>query len=109
MTWRTIDQRRGEERVRLQAALGSLRATLTVYAAAHGGRFVLYGSAARGGLRCDSDVDIVVDFSADQRDAAMDFLEADARRLDLRLDARSADFVSRRFLDDIVAGGEVFS
>jgi predicted nucleotidyltransferase len=35
-----------------------------------GGRFLLYGSAARGEIRFDSDIDLLVDFPADSESEA---------------------------------------
>jgi hypothetical protein len=39
------------------------------------GRFLLFGSAARGQMRFDSDVDILVDFPPDTLDDAWNFAE----------------------------------
>ncbi|MBV9248595.1 MAG: nucleotidyltransferase domain-containing protein [Acetobacteraceae bacterium] len=57
---------------------------LTAYAREHGGRFLLFGSAARGTMRYDSDVDILVDFPPDTLDHAWNFAERACwdRRLD---------------------------
>lgn len=69
----TLPERKAAEAQRRQQAVASLRPVLAAYARAHGGRFLLYGSAARGEMRYDSDVDILVDFPEDQDAAAWDF------------------------------------
>jgi predicted nucleotidyltransferase len=50
----------------------------------HGGRFLLFGSAARGTMRYDSDADILVDFPPDVLDDTWSFAEQACweRRLD---------------------------
>ena len=48
---------------------------LAAYAREHGGRYLLFGSAARGDMRYDSDVDILVDFPPDALDDAWNFAE----------------------------------
>ncbi len=71
----TLPERKAAEAARRRQAVEDLRAVLTAYARAHGGRFLLFGSAARGTMRYDSDVDILVDFSPDALDDAWSFAE----------------------------------
>ncbi len=47
-------------------ALAAVKPALSAYARAHGGYFILYGSAARGEMRFHSDVDLLVDFAKDR-------------------------------------------
>ncbi|WP_376100065.1 nucleotidyltransferase family protein [Roseomonas sp. CCTCC AB2023176] len=47
---------------RLRAAVGELRLLPAAEAPRLGGRYLLFGSAARGEMRHDSDVDILLDF-----------------------------------------------
>ncbi len=58
----TLAERKAARVAWMRAALDALRASLTGYARANGGRFLIFGSAARGEPRFDSDVDILVDF-----------------------------------------------
>jgi hypothetical protein len=67
-TWLTLSERKQARLASLCQAVAELRVVLSAYGQAHGGRFLLYGSAARGELRHDSDVDLLVDF-ADVDDA----------------------------------------
>jgi predicted nucleotidyltransferase len=61
----TLKARKAAKLAAMQDALASLRASLSDYARANGGRFLLFGSAARGALRPDSNVDVLVDFPED--------------------------------------------
>ena len=71
----TLAERKAAEAGRRQRAVTDLRRALDAYAHAHGGRFLLFGSAARGDMRYDSDVDILVDFPPDRQAAAWNFAE----------------------------------
>ncbi len=99
----TLKERKTAERARREAAVAVLRARLAAYAAAQGGRFLLYGSAARGTMRYNSDVDVLVDFPAQRKAAAWDFAEEVARELRLPLDVNYADWCSAKFLEHIQA------
>jgi hypothetical protein len=46
----------------IHAAFTILRRELADYARRHGGRFIVYGSAASGRFHFESDIDILVDF-----------------------------------------------
>ena len=80
----TLPERKAAEAARRRQAVEELRVVLTGSARAHGGRFLLFGSAARGTMRYDSDVDILVDFPPDALDDAWAFAERACweRRLD---------------------------
>jgi hypothetical protein len=80
----TLAERKAAEATRRQHAVTELRLALDPYARAHGGRFLLFGSAGRGRMRYDSDVDILVDFPPDRQVAAWNFAERACwdRRLD---------------------------
>ena len=80
----TLTERKAAEATRRQRAVGDLRRALDDYARAHGGRYLLFGSAARGQMRYDSDVDILVEFPPDRLAAAWNFAERACwdRRLD---------------------------
>ncbi len=71
----TLAERKAAEATRRRRAVGELRRALDAYARTHGGRFLLVGSAARGEMRYDSDVDILVEFPPDRQAAAWNFAE----------------------------------
>ena len=80
----TLKERKAAEADRRRRAVEDLRSALAVYAREHGGRFLLFGSAARADMRHDSDVDILVDFPPTALDDAWNFAERACwdRRLD---------------------------
>ena len=80
----TLKERKAAEADRRRCAVEHLRSALAAYAREHGGRFLLFGSAARGDMRYNSDVDILVDFPPDGLDDAWNFAERACwdRRLD---------------------------
>jgi predicted nucleotidyltransferase len=71
----TLKERKAAAVERKRQALDALRPVLLAYAHAHGGRFLLFGSAARRTLRRDSDVDILTDFPEHETAAAWNFAE----------------------------------
>jgi predicted nucleotidyltransferase len=97
----TLAQRKSTRLAVLRAGLDAFRATLADYGRAHGGTFVLYGSGARGTLRHDSDVDLLVDFP--DCHAAIGFAEEAAERFGLRLDVQPLAWCRPKFLSHIAA------
>ena len=81
---RTLEQRKHEEAVRRAAVPQALAVRLSDFATRCEGRYLIYGSLARGEARYDSDVDIPVDFPAE--------FQAEAWR---RVEAACADLRSR--------------
>ena len=71
----TLAERKGSEAARRRAAVDALLPALTDYARTHGGRFLLYGSAARGQMKYHSDVDLLLDFPAEALSEAWSFAE----------------------------------
>ncbi len=99
----TLGERKAAKVAALCAALGVLRASLATYARAHDGRFLLFGSAARGELRHDSDVDVLVDFPEAGLPAAWRFVEDECWRLGLEPDVRPLAWCRPAFLAHIGA------
>jgi predicted nucleotidyltransferase len=71
----TLTERKTAEAARRAAALEAIAPLLAAYAREHGGRFLLFGSAARGQMKYHSDVDLLVDFPDEAFGAAWDFAE----------------------------------
>jgi hypothetical protein len=71
----TLSECKAAEAARRDAAINALIPILTAYARTHGGRYLLFGSAARRTMKFDSDVDILMDFPPDALDEAWKFAE----------------------------------
>jgi predicted nucleotidyltransferase len=82
----TLAERKAARVALLHEAVAALRDRLREYARSHNGRFLLYGSAARGELRFDSDIDLLIDFPEDRLSAAWRFAEDACRELDVKAD-----------------------
>ena len=72
----TLTERKSAEAERRAASVDGLVPVLAAYAREHGGRFLLFGSAARGQMRFDSDVGLLMDFPPETLSAAWVFAEA---------------------------------
>jgi len=99
----TVSERKEAERARRAAAVVVLRTRLAEYASRHGGRFLLYGSAARGTMRHDSDADVLVDFPPGLRAQAWEFVEDLSRDLRLPIDLNDLQACGPAFLAHIQA------
>jgi predicted nucleotidyltransferase len=97
----TLKERKAAEAERRRRAVDDLRSALAAYAGEHGGRFLLFGSAARGDMRYDSDVDILVDFPADTIDAAWNFAERACWDRRLEPDITPFAWCKGRFLERV--------
>lgn len=97
----TLREQKSAERERRFQAVEALKGDLSAYARAHGGRFLLYGSAARGHMRHNSDIDILLDFPKDATDDAWVFAEDACRRHRLSPDIRPRSWCGPAFLDHI--------
>jgi predicted nucleotidyltransferase len=103
----TVAERKAAEAARRQRAVAELRGALDVYARAHGGRFLLFGSAARGQMRYDSDVDILVEFPPDRQAAAWNFAERACWDRHLDPDVMASAWCSDDFLTLVRPKAEV--
>ena len=103
----TLAQRKQVHVEEIRAGVASLREALTAYGRAHGGRFLIYGSAVTGRLRYDRDVDLLVDFPAPATSAAVDFVEETCARLNLSVDVPPKTWCKAAFLARIVPRAQV--
>ena len=71
----TRQEREDREAGRRAEAADTVMTMLRDYAASHGGRFVVFGTAARGAMRHDSDIDIWADFPLEGELGAVSFAE----------------------------------
>ena len=100
----TIAERKAQAIERLGAAYALVRMALADHAVAHGGRYVVFGSFARGDIRPESDVDLMVDFPAKAERGARDLAEATCRAHglvpDVHLKSEVSDALMRRIARD---------
>jgi len=99
----TLAERKLARVEEIRAGVDRLRETLAEYGRAHGGKFLLYGSAARGRLHYDSDVDLLVDFAEPDVAAAIDFVESTCARLRLKVDVQPKSWCKQAFIDKIAS------
>lgn len=105
MTYPTLSERKCAKVAAMADAVEVLARDLAEYAREHGGRFTIFGSAARGQLRYHSDVDILVDFPSRIRDDAWALAESRAFALGLVPDILHAGFAGANLRVRIAAEG----
>ncbi len=97
--YRTLDERKREAAARRAAAPEALRARLEAFAIAHRGRYLIYGSLARGKARYDSDIDILLDFPEAAQGKAWRLAEDACAALDIDCDILPLAWARPRFLE----------
>ena len=98
-----LSERRAAKLAWLETAVAALQRALVDRAQKLGGRYVLFGSAARGTMRPDSDVDLLLDFPSEAATkAAWDFAERECARLNLECDARPLTWCDDAFLAHVL-------
>jgi hypothetical protein len=97
----TLKERKAAEAARRKGAVADLCPVLARYAREHGGRFLLFGSAARGDMRYDSDVDLLVDFPSEALDDAWNFAERACWDRRLEPDITPFSWCKGRFLERV--------
>ena len=105
----TLSERKAAEAVRRRDAVATLAVALSAYARAHGGRFLLYGSAARGTMKYDSDVDLLLDFPDNALADAWDFAEAACWDRELKPDLLPFGCCKAAFLQHIAPDMQVLA
>jgi len=97
----TIAERKAREAERRRAAVANVIDELKRYGAEHGGRFLVFGSAAEGRIDADSDLDVIVDFPAAAEALAVEHVEEMCRRLGIPVDVLAKSATKAAFLDRI--------
>ena len=100
----TLHARKLREATRRRVAARAVMAELEDFSANHGGRFHVFGTAATGTMRYDSDFDVLIDCPPDLEPQAFTAVERVCAERDLPLDALAYHTMSARFLTRI--GGE---
>ena len=105
-TWTTLEARKTAATARISDGVTQLRSSLAAYAKSTGGKFLLYGSAARGDVRFDSDVDIILDFPPERESDAWRFVEDACRQHGLLPDIRPKRYCQQKFIAHIAHEAE---
>ena len=103
MTVVTVAERKRRSAEKLNAAAQAVMAELLAYARAKsgGGRFIVFGSAASGTMRRDSDFDVIVDFPSGDETAAWQAVEVSCARHGIKPDVLPASMTKRSFIDSV--------
>lgn len=105
----TLKERHRRRMERMEAAIVAIDAALTAYGREHGGRFIRYGSTAKGRMHAQSDVDIIADFPIEDAGPATTFAEDICAAHEMPADARSITYASQKLVDRALAEGIVLS
>lgn len=105
----TIAERKARAAQRLAAAVDAVMADLRRFASERGGRFLVFGSAAKGTLGYDSDLDVLIDVPPELETEAWDTVEEACRTHGIRPDIHSTataapSFVARVSAEAVVLG-----
>ena len=103
----TLKEREARLLASRRAALARLELRLASVAAQYGGCYRMFGSAARGEMRPDSDVDLLADFSRENVSAAIRAAEDACEELGLRCDIVDQSWCSATFLQRVLPGAKV--
>ena len=105
----TLKERKARILAQRKAALAQLEVHLAATAAQHGGCYRLYGSAARGAMQPDSDVDLLADFPGHSVSAAIRTAEDVCEELGLACDIVDQAWCSETFLQRVLPGAKVLA
>ena len=103
MTVVTVAERKRRSAEKQNAAAKAVMAELLAYAQTKSGvgRFIVFGSAASGMMRNDSDFDVIIDFPSGDENAAWHAVEASCARHGIKPDILPASMTKRSFIDRI--------
>ena len=105
----TLDERKARALSARKTALAQLEARLASAAAQFGGRYRLFGSAARDAMRPDSDVDLLADFPRHTISAAIRAAEDACEELGLPCDIIDQSWCRTDFLQRVLPGAKVIA
>src|SRR5687768_7327762 len=97
----TVSQRKSQEAARRRDAAAAIMAELASYAGAKSGRFLLFGSVAKGRMTHGSDIDVLIDFPPEAELEAWEFVEEACGRHGLRGDIHSISTTKPEFIERV--------
>jgi predicted nucleotidyltransferase len=96
--YRSIESRKSEEAGRRGQVAAILAARLSSFAVQNRGRYILYGSLARGEARHDSDVDLLIDFPNNSEAEAWRLAEDVCADLNVECDIKPLAWCDPKFV-----------
>lgn len=103
----TLAERKRRQQEAYALGVARLRTALSAFARAEGGEFLIFGSAARGDYRFDSDVDILLRFPRTKESLAWAFAESSCRALQLVPDIRPERLCDEAFVKAVAKDAQV--
>src|SRR5208282_1507507 len=103
----SIESRKGAEAARRGGIADILADRLSLFARDRGGRFILYGSLARGEARYDSDVDLLIDFPRECEAAAWRIAEDLCSELGVDLDIKPVAWCAPDFVAKVLPSARI--
>ena len=105
----TLAERYRRKMEHMRQAIAEVDGLLTVYARERGGRFLRYGSTAKGHARGHSDVDIIADFPGEASFEAANYAEQMLIDRALKPDVSPSGFISAKFIARVEEGAVILS
>jgi predicted nucleotidyltransferase len=105
---KTLDQIKREEASRLANVVEALADRLGAFARTRGGRYLLFGSTAKGEIRFDSDIDLLVDFPAESEAEAWRLAEDLCARYRVECDIAPLMWCEPTFVAQVTGHARIF-
>ena len=97
----TLEERKRDRADEIRAGFALLREALAEYGRIHGGRFLVYGSAATGQFHYESDIDVLADFGEAELADALRYVEKTCAGLRLRADVQPLAWCTPEFIERV--------
>lgn len=98
----TIAERKRRSAEKMTAAAEAVMAELSEYARTYSGKYIVFGSAASGTMRHDSDFDVIVDFPPEAEADAWREVEDACGRHGIKPDVLPASMTKKSFISRIM-------
>jgi len=105
----SLESRKRAEADRRAGLADILAGRLAPFARRHGGRFILFGSLARGEARYDSDVDLLLDFPSEHEAAAWRLAEDLCAEFGIELDIKPVAWCEPAFVAKVLPGARLIA